>query len=122
MDSIILADIPGLIEGASSGKGLGIKFLRHIQRTRILAHCLSLESDDLKRDYEIIKKELREYNPELDKKKEFIILTKSDLISPIELKKKMKVAKKISLETIVISVHDWDSLENLKKKLIQYFQ
>ena len=115
MDGVILADIPGLIEGASSGKGLGIKFLRHIQRTRILAHCISLESSNLKRDYEIIKKELRQYNPGMDKKKELIILTKSDLISPGDLEKKIKVAKKINPKVIIVSVHDWESLENLKE-------
>ena len=122
MDGVILADIPGLIEGASLGKGLGIKFLRHIQRTKVLAHCISLESGNLKKDYETIKKELRDYSPELAEKKEILILTKSDLVSPDELEKKLKTAKKINPETVVISIHDWDSLENLKKKLVQYLQ
>lgn len=85
---IILADIPGLIEGASSGKGLGIKFLRHIKRTEILAHCISLDSEDVLKDYETIRNELERYDPELLEKKEIIILTKSDLVSVKEKNEK----------------------------------
>src|SRR5680860_32460 len=66
---MILADIPGLIEGASEGKGLGIKFLRHIKRTKILIHCISCESEDVKKDYEIIKKELKDYETAVAQKR-----------------------------------------------------
>ena len=117
MDGLIIADIPGLIEGASSGKGLGIKFLRHIQRTRILAHCISLESDNLRRDYDTIKNELKEYSEELAQKKEIVILTKADLIPEQELAKKIKEISKINSHVVAVSIHDWDSLENLRKKL-----
>jgi GTPase len=116
-NKIILADIPGLIEGASSGKGLGIKFLRHIKRTKILAHCISLESDDLVHDWKTIRKELEEYSSELMQKKEFIILTKSDLVSPEETKIKKQEIQGINKNAIVVSIHDWDSLEKLKKKI-----
>jgi len=75
----ILADIPGLIEGASEGKGLGHKFLRHIQRTKMILHCVSLENENPLDTYEIIRSELEKFDSELLKKDEWILLTKSDL-------------------------------------------
>lgn len=90
---VILADIPGIIEGASVGKGLGIKFLKHVERTKILFHLISAESEDPKKDYEIIRKELEKYNPELLNKPEYIFLSKSDLIEEKELKEKLKTLK-----------------------------
>jgi len=122
LEGIIIADIPGLIEGASSGRGLGIKFLRHIQRTKILAHCISLESDDLKRDYEIIRKELQEYNQELGKKKELIILTKTDMLKPEEIDDKIKKMKKINPQIIAVSIHDLESITGLKNYLMKNIQ
>ena len=85
---LILADIPGLIEGASVGKGLGIKFLRHIERTKILFHLISAESENPAKDYKIIKNELEAYNKNLTKKIEYIFLSKSDTISAEEIKRK----------------------------------
>jgi|SRR3989344_1670542 len=114
---LILADIPGLIEGASGGKGLGIKFLQHIERTNILFHLISAESEDPARDYKIIRNELIEYNPKLGKKEEFIFLTKSDMLSADELRKKIAVLKKIKKNIIAISIHDEESLEKVKKIL-----
>lgn len=116
-EKTIIADIPGLIEGASSGKGLGIKFLKHIKRTKVLFHCISLDSYDLKNDWMIIRKELRKFHPELEEKKEIIIFTKSDLIKADELKNKMKEIRKINKDFMVVSIHDWDGLENLRKKI-----
>lgn len=118
--NIIVADIPGLIEGASGGRGLGVKFLRHIQRTRVLAHCLSLESQDLKNDYLTIRKELESYDPELSKKKEIVILTKSDLASEKELAKKKKEIEKFNKNILTCSIHDLESLEKLKKELTEF--
>jgi GTPase len=117
LEKIIIADIPGLIEGASSGKGLGIKFLRHIQRTKILAHCISLESDNLLRDWKIIRKELEKYSSELTKRKEFILLTKSDLLDADGIKGKIDEIKEANSDVLVVSIHDWESLEALKKKI-----
>ncbi len=114
---LILADIPGLIEGASGGKGLGIKFLKHIERTKELFHFLSAESEDLIADYKIIRKELNTHNSELLKKPEHILISKTDLVSPGELEKKIKSLKKLKKEIIAISIHDWDSLEKVKKIL-----
>jgi GTPase len=117
LDGIIIADIPGLIEGASNGKGLGVKFLKHIQRTSVLFHCISAESPDIFRDYQVIRKELEKYNLELIKKKELILLTKTDLISDSELAKKIGDLKKNSLDAFPISIHDWNALRSLKQKI-----
>lgn len=77
----IVADIPGLIEGAAEGKGLGHKFLRHIRRTRVLVHCISLESEDVVGDYKTIREELRRFDQTLLIKPEMVVLTKSDLLT-----------------------------------------
>jgi len=114
---LILADIPGLIEGASGGKGLGTKFLRHIERTKILFHLISAESADLAKDYKTIKNELKKFNPLLAKKSEYVFLSKSDMLSKEELKKKTAVLKKLSKNVLPISIHDWDALEKVKKIL-----
>jgi len=121
MDGIILADIPGLIEGASAGRGLGIKFLRHIQRTKVLLHCLSLESDDLTRDYNVIRQELASYDPKLIEKKELVILTKNDLVPEKELKKRIKQLK-IKSEIVTVSIHNLEDLEKLKQKIFTLLQ
>ena len=128
IDHLVIADIPGLIEGASLGKGLGIKFLKHIQRTKILVHCVSAESNDPKRDYKIVRKELKDFAKELVEKKEILLLTKSDLISEKDLKKKIVILKKISArggsasggnpDVSPVSIHDWDSLKKLEEKLL----
>lgn len=117
LDKLIIADIPGLIEGASRGKGLGIKFLKHIQRTKILVHCVSAESEDPKKDYKIVRQELKDFAQELTDKKEIILLTKSDLRSKEELKKKVALMKKINPDVFSVSIHDWDSLQNLIAEL-----
>lgn len=114
---LILADIPGLIEGASRGKGLGVKFLRHIERTRILFHLISAESETPVKDYRTIRKELKNYSPLLLKKPEHVFVSKSDLLDKKELKKKIGALKKARLKVLPISVYDWDSLEKVKKLL-----
>ena len=112
---IILADIPGLIEGASKGKGLGVKFLRHIERTEILFHLISSESKSPIKDYRIIRKELERYNKKLLDKKEYIFITKSDLIKSSDLEKRLNKFKKISKNVFSVSVYDFDSIEKVKK-------
>lgn len=114
---LILADIPGLIEGASSGKGLGIKFLRHIERTKAFFHIISAESLDPYKDYKIIRKELGTYNKALLKKKEYIFLGKSDTVSSAELKNKFLLLKKKKLLAKAFSIHDFESIEIIKKIL-----
>src|SRR3989344_1261030 len=83
---LIIADIPGLIEGASEGKGLGVKFLKHIERTKTLFHLVSAESEDVVRDYKIVRGELEKYSPTLIEKNEHVFLTKSDAVTADELK------------------------------------
>ena len=114
---LILADIPGLIEGASDGKGLGIKFLKHVERTKIIFHFLSAESEDPIKDYKLIRKELKSYNPKLLEKPEYIFLSKSDMISEKEAAKKLPKIKKINPEAIAISLYDDKSIDNVKALL-----
>lgn len=114
----VIADIPGLIEGASSGKGLGIKFLKHIEKVKLLLHCISAESADIKKDYQIIRKELGDFDQKLLDKKEIILLTKTDLVSEKEAKSKLKIIQKLNSDSLPISIHDFDSLEKLKKQLL----
>ncbi|HPW34568.1 MAG TPA: GTPase ObgE [Candidatus Paceibacterota bacterium] len=114
---LILADIPGLIEGSSQGKGLGIKFLKHVERTKIIFHFISAESDTPDKDYKVIKKELGAYNKALLKKPEYLFLTKSDMIDQKDLSKKLSKLKKINPKTLAISVYDWDSIKEVEKIL-----
>ena len=114
---LILADIPGLIEGASSGKGLGIKFLKHIERTKIIFHFLSAESEDSVKDYKLIRNELKAYNPALLKKPEYIFLSKSDTVSESNLNKKLQKIKKINSKAIAISLYDDESIAKIKSLL-----
>lgn len=111
----ILADIPGIIEGASEGKGLGIKFLKHIEKVETLLHCISCESLDPVGDYKTVRKELDDFNPIMKNKKEVILLTKTDLVYEDDLKDIKKKLKKIGKEIIEVSIYNFDSIENLKK-------
>ena len=111
---LVLADIPGLIEGASIGKGLGIKFLRHVERTKILFHFISVESENPANDYKTVKNELKKYNPELAKKDEYLFLTKTDMFSPAEIKKKIAILKKLNKTATPISILDEESLKKVK--------
>ena len=114
-----LADIPGLIEGASQGKGLGYKFLRHISRTKMLVHCISCESDKPKEVYEIIRKELKNYNLDLLEKEEIIVFTKTDLIEDKILKEHKKLFKSKSKYIFDVSIVNDDSIKDLGDKLVK---
>jgi GTP-binding protein len=114
----IIADVPGLIEGAHTGKGLGVRFLKHIEKVGLLLHCISSESTDPLKDYKVIQKELESYNKELLNKKEIVLLTKSDLIDEKEKVKKIKQLEKTKNQVLAISVHDLDSINSLKKLLL----
>lgn len=94
--SLVIADLPGLIEGASQGKGLGSKFLKHIERTHAIVHCIECAApvEDLLERYDRIRTELTTWSPELAKKDEKVVLTKSDLISPEELTEKVTALEK----------------------------
>jgi GTPase len=114
---LVLADIPGLIEGAASGKGLGIKFLRHVERTRTMFHLISSESNTPVKDYRTIRKELKAHNPELLKKKEYIFLSKSDEVDEQAQKKKVNALKKLKLKVEVLSILDDKSLSRVQQIL-----
>ena len=114
---MILADIPGLIEGAAEGKGLGVKFLKHVERTKTLFHLISAESDDPVHDYKVVRNELRAYSGALDKKDEHVFLTKSDMVSPKELKAKLAALKKAGVKATPISLLEPGSLDEVKKIL-----
>jgi len=114
---LILADIPGLIEGASENKGLGIKFLRHVERTKTLFHFISCEETDPAGAYETIRKELGKYNPEMLEKKEFVFLSKTDTVTPKEISLKLSALEKIGVCALPISQLDDDSILAVKKIL-----
>ncbi len=114
---LILADIPGLIENSSAGKGLGFKFLRHIERTRVLFHFISAESDDPLRDYDIIRKELGGYKKELLDKPEYVILSKSDAAAEADVKKKLAALKKKNPQAFACSILLDGGLDGIKKTL-----
>jgi GTP-binding protein len=119
MYGYILADLPGLIEGASHGKGLGHKFLRHIKRTRILFHCLSLESTKLVTDYKAIRKELSAYSEELAEKKEIVILTKTDVLDKKGVEAAKKKIAKYNKDILTVTILDDNSIKNLRDELIK---
>jgi GTP-binding protein len=119
MHTFILADIPGLIEGASDGKGLGDKFLRHISRTKMILHCISLENEDITAAYKTIRHELEAYSEALASKREILILTKTDLIDEDTLKAKVKEAKKLNRDVFVVSVIDDTQVKTLKDDLVK---
>lgn len=103
---LILADIPGLIEGASGGKGLGIKFLRHIERTKTLFYFISAQSAEPAKDYQVIQNELGAYNKKLLDKPGYIFLSKADLLDKDEVDKKLNELKAVGKEAVAISVVD----------------
>lgn len=114
---LIIADIPGLIEGAAEGKGLGVKFLKHIERTKTLFHLVSAESTDPAGDYRIVRTELEKYGAELVNKKEYVFLTKTDVVSPDEVAQKLSALKKSGIEASPLSILDNESMAALRKTL-----
>lgn len=119
MEGFILADIPGLIEGASAGKGLGHKFLRHIRRTSYILHCISFENENALEVYKTIRAELEAFDAELAKKEEVIILTKTDTVAPKEIEKRLKQFAKKAKNVFSVSILDDASVKNLKDGLVK---
>ena len=115
----ILADIPGLIEGASEGKGLGIKFLRHVTRTKILLHLISLEEPDPEKVYKIVRFELEKFGRGLPEKKEVIILTKTDLVDPATIAVTRNKLVKFAPDILEVSMLDDISIKSLSEKIAQ---
>lgn len=125
--SLVLADIPGLIEGASTGKGLGDQFLRHIERTTVLVHLVSPRSFDsfgdkeMWEDYETIRKELEDFKAGLEQKKEIVVLNKIDLIDEEKVKKVVEFFKKKKVKMLPISCGTTVGIEELKKQVLEVF-
>ena len=118
---ITIADIPGLVEGAHKGTGLGIKFLKHIERCKSLLHMIDITQKDLSKCYKQVRNEMKKYNSKLSKKKELIVLNKTDLIDKKEIKKIIEhFSKKINSEVIVLSTLEKKSITKIKSKLISY--
>ena len=111
--SFVIADIPGIIEGASEGKGLGLRFLRHIERNSVLLFLVPAISEDIKKEYTILLEELRAYNPELMDKKRILAITKCDLLPEEDLHQLEKTLP-TDIPTIFISAHAHKNLVQLK--------
>ena len=114
MEKIVLADIPGLIEGASEGKGLGTKFLRHVEKTRLLLHCIDSTSEDVLQTYKIVRKEIENYEIEMADKPEVILLTKIDMVDSQTLQEKIQQLEITKREILTVSIYDEESLNTLK--------
>ncbi len=118
---VTLADIPGLVEGAHKGVGLGDKFLRHIERCKVILHLIDLTEKNLVLSYKMVREELKAYDESLEKKKEIIIFNKSDVFSEIEVKNKtMKFKKETRKKFYVISTFNKSDIEKVKKILLNY--
>jgi len=115
--SLLFADIPGLIEGAAEGKGLGDEFLRHVERTAVLLHLVDVTSDDVVSDYQTIQNELRTYRSNLAEKQQMVVLSKIDLILPEELAQKRAAFEKILPEDMQLFAISSQAHENLKPLL-----
>ncbi len=135
----ILADIPGIIEGAGEGKGLGHKFLKHVRRTKMLLHCISIENEienlgghigGMEEIYDVIREELASFDEELVKKEEIIIFTKSDLLPPGDaqeiaekfMKKKFAGELAEGKKYFVISVYDVDAIKHFSDELMKILE
>jgi len=118
---ITLADIPGLVKGAHEGVGLGIQFLKHIERCKTLMHLIDITNEDLENTYQQVKNELGSYSKELLNKKEIIVLNKTDLLDGDTVKEIVKnFSKNKSSEVVTLSTIEKDSVSKIKAKLLSY--
>lgn len=122
LDGRIIADIPGVIAGAAAGKGLGHKFLRHISRTNMILHLVSVENEDPENAYYTIEDELKSYDPVLCEKESWIVITKSDLVEEGDIQSVQKQFEKFEKRVFVISQFDEQSLDELKIALLQQLE
>lgn len=115
----VIADIPGLIEGASTGKGLGHKFLKHIKKTKMLLHLVALDENEPQKQYYTILKELSDYDKSITEKETWIILTKNDLVSSDIIEKVTKDLDTTEKRVFVISTKSGEGVKNLRDSLVQ---
>lgn len=118
----VLADIPGLIEGASEGKGLGHTFLRHVSRARLLLHCVSLENEDPLAAYDVVRAELSNHDPELAEKPELVIVTKTDLATSEHLSTCRESFLKRGKQVLIVSVLEKEALKSFHDELIRFLR
>lgn len=114
-----IADIPGLIEGAAHGKGLGATFLKHIEKTKILVHCIEINDDTVEEKYETVRREFAEFNKTLLEKPEIILLTKTDLVTKETVEKYKKHFEKKGKQVFTSSLYDQATIEFLSKMFIR---
>lgn len=120
LDNFAIADIPGLIEGASQGKGLGTAFLKHIEKTKMIVHCIDVTDPTPQKTYEVVRKEFAEYNKTLLEKPEIILFTKTDLVTQEVLAKRTKLFKKMHEHVLSVSVFDEASIKQMKENLLTF--
>ncbi len=121
-NKLVIADIPGLIEGASKGKGLGIKFLKHIEKTKIILHCIDASIEDPISAYHTVRQELLRYNSSISEKKEMILLTKIDLATKEKIER-LKNNLAIFTDTVLtVSIYEESSLKKLKEHISKTLQ
>ena len=118
-ESFVMADIPGIIEGAHDGKGLGTQFLRHIQRTKTLLFLIDVNSDDPFNDYQVLKKELHLYDPYLDKKSHLIVLSKLDTINEDDREDLLNILRKEFEERLQEKIVTISSVAGLNLKVLR---
>ena len=114
--SFVMADIPGIIEGAHEGKGLGLRFLRHIERNSILLFMVPADADDINKEYEVLLNELAQYNPELLDKDRVLAVTKCDMLDE-ELEKELRESVNVDLPVVYISSVTQKGIQELKDTL-----
>lgn len=119
LHGLVIADIPGLIEGASAGKGLGYKFLRHVSRTRLLLHCVSLESEHPLEDYRVVRAELSRFGGSLAEKPELVVLTKSDTKAPEEVKRVAAHFSELGKAVTTVTILDDASVKALQDTIVR---
>ena len=118
---VTIADIPGLVEGAHKGTGLGVQFLKHIERCKSLLHMIDITNKDLKKSYKQIKNELKNYNSKISKKRELVVLNKTDLINDDKIKKIIKdFSKYTKSEVVALTTLKKKSISKIKAKIISY--
>lgn len=122
MYGFTVADIPGLIAGAAAGKGLGHKFLRHVSRTKMLLHLVSLEHEDPLSEYYTIREELSQHDKTLTEKTEWIILTKNDLVKQADIDAAVKALAKTEKRVLVVGQDDPDSYKKVRDELVSYLR
>lgn len=116
----VMADIPGLIAGASQGTGLGHKFLKHIERCKALLHLIDITNQDIVKSYKIIRNELQNYSPKLSEKKELIALNKIDLLNKSTVTKiKNNITKELNIPVMTISAATQQNITNLKRNILK---